>query len=261
MELPLWLITFDLLIASTIFMTLWFLLSQYAKRIDVIDAGWGVVFVYLTGVTLMLHGQPKLFEWLVFGFVAVWGFRLFFHVAARLQTKGEDPRYGFYRKKWGDTFAVNAFLRIFMVQAVLAVIVVSPAIAAIISPNDITVPIAVVGFAVWGFGILFEAIADRQLARFVAKKAGRASDDIMDKGLWKFSRHPNYFGEIAAWTGASIVALSVGQWWGLIGPIVIAILIVKISGIPPLERRYQQNKKYQAYAQKTSPLIPLPPKA
>lgn len=261
MELPLWLIIFDLVIASTIFMTLWFFLSQYAKRIDVIDAGWGMVFVYLTGLTLMLHGQPKLFEWLVFAFVAVWGFRLFFHIAGRLQTKREDPRYEAYRRKWGAAFAANAFLRLFLVQALLAVAVVSPAIAAIISPNDVVVPVAAFGFAVWGFGILFETVADRQLAKFVAKKAGRQPDDIMDKGLWKYSRHPNYFGEITAWTGASIVALSVGQWWGLIGPVVISILIVKISGIPPLEKRYQSNKKYQAYAQKTSALIPLPPKS
>lgn len=261
MQLPLWLVALDLVIASTIFMTLWFFLSQYAKRIDVIDAGWGLVFVYLTAMTLMLHGQPQLFEWLVFGFVAIWGFRLFFHIAARLQAKTEDRRYATYRKKWGASFAINSFLRLFMTQALLAVLVVSPAIAAIMSPNELTTWVAAVGFVIWGFGILFETIADRQLAQFVSKKAGRQPDDIMRTGLWKYSRHPNYFGEIAAWFGAAIVAISVGQWWGLLGPIVIAFLIIKVSGLPPLEKRYASNKKYQDYRQKTSALIPLPPKA
>lgn len=260
MQLPLWLVALDLVIASTIFMTMWFFLSRYAKRIDIIDAGWGLVFVYLTGLTLMLHGQPGVFEWLVFGFVAVWGTRLFLHIAGRLQSKSEDPRYGLYRKKWGSSFAVNAYLRIFLVQALLAVLVVSPVIAAIVSPNEVIVWIAAIGFGIWALGIVYETIADRQLAQFISRKAGRQPDDVMARGLWKYSRHPNYFGEIIAWLGASIVAISVGQWWGLIGPIVITFLIVKISGIPPIERRYMDNEKYQAYKIKTSALIPRPSK-
>lgn len=261
MEIPLWLIGLDLLIGSVVFMTLWFGLGQYAKRIDVIDAAWGLAFIYISGLALMLDGRFETFQWIVFGFVAVWGLRLFFHIAGRLQAKGEDPRYHAYRKKWGKAFSTNAFFRIFMVQAVLAVIVSAPAVAAIISPNGVTVWLAAVGFAVWGFGILFEAIADRQLAQFVSRKASRQPDDIMSKGLWKYSRHPNYFGEITAWTGAGIVALSAGQWWGLIGPIVITYLILKVSGIPPLEKRFADNPKYKAYKQNTSVLIPRPPKS
>lgn len=260
MQLPLWLVGLDLAVASVIFMTLWYGMSRYAKRIDLIDAGWGLVFVYLTGLALMLHGQPETLSWIVFGFVAVWGLRLFVHIAARVQAKEEDPRYTVYRKKWGSSFAVNLFFRIFMVQALLAVLVVSPAVAVIMSPNDLIAWLAVTGFVVWGFGIAFETVADRQLAQFVSHKTGRTADDIMNKGLWKYSRHPNYFGEITAWTGAAIVAISVGQWWGLIGPAVIGFLIIKISGIPPIEKRYKDNPKYRTYAQKTSVLVPLPPK-
>lgn len=261
MQIPLWLLGFDLLIAAIAFMTLWFGLAMYAKRVDVIDAAWGLVFLYLTGVTLMLDGRYEPFQWLVFGFVAVWGLRLFFHIATRLQNKSEDARYQAYRKKWGSSFTTNAFFRIFMVQAILAVVVAAPAVAAIVSPHSPIMWLAVIGFAIWGFGIVFEAIADWQLTKFTAKKAGRSPNDIMDKGLWRYSRHPNYFGEITTWIGAGVVAVSTLQWWGLIGPIVLAFLIIKVSGIPLLEKRYASNPNYKVYKQKTPVLVPRIPKA
>lgn len=262
MQLPLWLVGLDLVIASAIFMTLWYVMGQYAKRIDLIDAGWALLLVYLSGLALMLHGSPGVIEWVVFGFVAVWGLRLFWHIAARLQASSrEDARYAAYREKWGSSFAVKSFFRLFMVQALLAVLVTAPVVAVVTRQHELITWVAAVGFGVWGLGIVFEAVADLQLSQFLARKAGRQPDDIMDKGLWKYSRHPNYFGEIMAWTGAAIVALSASQWWGLLGPVVLTIALVKISGIPPIEKRYRDNKKYQDYKAKTSALIPLPPKS
>ena len=137
-------------------------------------------------------------------------------------------------------------------------LLISLPIIAVMSATGLPVYwIAVCGTAIWLFGIIFEAIGDYQLRQFLqVKKRG----EIMQSGLWKYTRHPNYFGEITAWWGAAIIALSYGQLWGLLGAATITILIVKISGIPLLEKRYEHDSAFQKYAKRTSVLLPLPPK-
>jgi steroid 5-alpha reductase family enzyme len=259
MDIPLLLIGLDLLIAMAVYMTLWYAMSVYVKRTDIIDAAWGLGFIYVTALVLILDGRNELWQWVILGFVSVWGLRLFIHVASRLGRTQEDKRYKEYRAKWGEKFQSKAYTDIFLLQGLLLIVVSSPALAAVMSPRDPLLWLMITGFVVWGVGIAYETIADYQLQRFIIKKTGRLPNDIMDRGLWKYSRHPNYFGEIVAWWGAGIVALSMGQWWGLIGSIAITYLIVKVSGIPPLEKRYQDVPAYQEYKKKTPVLIPSSP--
>jgi steroid 5-alpha reductase family enzyme len=116
------------------------------------------------------------------------------------------------------------------------------------------------GVVFWTFGFIFESIADRQLARFVGNKANKGK--VLSTGLWRFSRHPNYFGELVQWWAIGIIALQTAHGWiGLLGPALLTFLIVFVSGIPPIENRRKDNAAYQAYKKRTSPLIPQIPRS
>lgn len=245
-----------LLLAMLIYMTAWFVFGfLYLKRIDSVDSAWGLGFIYVAAIALITFENYNSFALISFGLVTAWGLRLFVHITLRNIKKSEDGRYAVYRQKYANNLNSLVYTKLFLTQGVLILIISSASIAAI-TADDFNPTFAYIGFAVWVFGILFESVADLQLNRFVKRKTGK----IMSSGLWRYSRHPNYFGEITAWTGAGLVAASAGQFWGLIGPAVIAYLIIKVSGLPPIERKYADNKDYQAYAAKTSALIPFPPK-
>lgn len=247
--------------ALIIYITTWFVLANYLKRIDIIDMAWALGFLFVAFLSLLLYGSTTTAGYLAVLFVAIWSIRLFLHILSRIATHKEDKRYAYYRKKWGAQFWQNTYTNIYLVQAVLILLVSTAPIAIITSNNDIFLPLAIIGFVVWGFGIVFESVADYQLRRFVQAQKFSKQKDIMDTGLWKYSRHPNYFGEITTWLGASIVAVSLAAWWGLLSFIVITLLITKISGIPPIERQRKNDKAYQVYKKHTSVLIPLPPKS
>lgn len=249
---------FILAIALIVYMSLWFALGViYLKRIDAVDVAWGLGFIYVAVITLLIVSNFEPIQLLAVALVCLWGLRLSLHIGSRNIKKTEDSRYKIFRDKWKSNFQVNVYLRIFLLQAALILAISTSSVGVITATQEPTV-LTAAGFLVWVFGLGFEAISDRQLRNFLKKKN---SGEIMKSGLWKYSRHPNYFGEITVWIGAGLVASSLGNYWGLIGPVVISILIVKISGIPPLEERYKDNPKYQQYKKRTSALVPLPPKS
>lgn len=258
-ELMLLLITFVALALAVLgYMTAWFVLARWSGRTDVIDIAWGLGFVYVALVAWLLQDRPSGVPLLSLCFVAVWGVRLAWHIGSRNIAKPtDDYRYLEFRKKWGVQYWPQAYVRIFLLQGLLILIIGSSAIASILPADSSVRSLVIAGYMIWGFGIVFETLADWQLRRFVAiKKPG----EIMQAGLWRYSRHPNYFGEITAWWGAAIVAVAIGQWWGIIGAAVITLLITKISGIPPIEKHYADNPAFQKYKRQTSALIPLPPR-
>jgi steroid 5-alpha reductase family enzyme len=238
------------------YMSVWFFLARTVKRIDVIDSAWGLGFIYVALIGLFSQAPMPAAARGAAILTGIWGLRLTVHITKRNMKRSEDPRYAAYRKKWGDQFWVMTFLKIYMVQGLLILLVSTPVIAIENSPHQSWSALVWLGFAVWIFGILFESVADTQLKRFLAAHKEKG---IMQSGLWRYSRHPNYFGEITTWVGAALVAGGLGRWWGLIGPAVIAYVITQISGLPPLEKRYAHDKDYQAYARRTSVLIPRPP--
>jgi len=241
------------------FLNLVFLYAYAKKRYDVIDSAWGMTFIVIA-VFSFLAGVQADVAWLSTIFVIVWGLRLSMHIFARfLRSDREDPRYVELRKKWRGSVAVNTYFRIFLVQSVLAFLVSLPVqVINYFAENDWNILIQV-GIALWLIGIFFEKVADSQLRDFVADAKNRGK--IMNKGLWKYSRHPNYFGEITLWWGMFLVALgATGMWWSIIGPLTISILIIFVSGIPPSERRFEGKKGWKEYKSSTSVLVPLPPK-
>lgn len=247
-----------LAIATVIYMSLWFGFAAYLKRIDAVDSAWGLGFIYLAIIALFSVANFHWIQILALVLTIVWGGRLSLHITMRNIKKSEDSRYSVYREKWGDSFWQQVYIKIFLVQGVLILVISLPVIAILSTSTDEITPLTIVGFTVWIFGILFEAASDYQLRRFLKKRAGK--NEIMQDGLWRYSRHPNYFGESTTWLGAALVAGSVGRWWGFIGFAVITILVTKVSGIPLLENRYKSGKAYQNYAKRTSVFIPLPPK-
>lgn len=236
------------------YMTIWFLAAIFMKRRDIVDSAWGLGFVAVATTAYLQRNNESIFALIALGLVAVWGTRLFLHITSRNWKKKEDYRYAQLGKLNSATFWVRTYVTIFLLQGALMIAISLPIIGIMQSTAEPHLPLASIAAGIWLFGILFEAVGDYQLRQFLRhKKSG-----IMSTGLWRYTRHPNYFGEITAWWGAAIMALSFGIWWGILGAFVITVLITRISGIPLLEARYKKDKAYQAYAAKTSILIPLP---
>lgn len=246
-----------LLVLVLSYMTLWYGVALASKRYDVVDSAWGIGFVLVAWVSLALRSNFGSLQVVSAALVTLWGLRLFTHIARRnWPKKEEDHRYQELRNKWGRAEQRKAYTNIFLLQGLLLVAISTPMIALAFTQHQADA-LSYVGWAVWLFGIGFEAVADWQLATFITYRP-KGSHDILDRGLWHFSRHPNYFGEVVTWWGAALVAFSVGGWWGILGAVTITILITKVSGIPPLEKHYDGNKAYEAYRKRTSVLIPLP---
>lgn len=250
------------LFLSLAFMTGVFFIGKEIKRFDVVDAAWGFVFIVIAVGTMMLSTvmHQSDIHWAklaVVSVVAIWGARLATHIGHRItRTDREDPRYTEIRSKWKSNTDRNVFVRIYMVQAVLATIVALPVIV-INASNEIILPeFVVAGLIIWGVGFVIESIADLQLESSLVRHPGK----LMTTGLWKYSRHPNYFGELMQWWGIGVMALSVaGGWFSIIGPLVLTFLILYVSGVPPAERRSAQKIGWTHYKRRTSVLVTLPP--
>ena len=242
-----------------VYMSAWFIVSIAIKRNDVADAAWGLGFV-VASIASYIHVQNHTFTAILATvLVTIWGLRLSWHIGRRNVKKTEDYRYKVYRETWGKWFVARSYFQIYILQGFFMLLIVSPILIIYTYAQDGIPPLAIVGALVWLFGFLFESIGDKQLKTFISDAKNKGH--VMQSGLWQFTRHPNYFGEVTQWWGIGIIALTCDYGWlGLIGPLVITWLIVKVSGVPMLEQKYADNPEYQAYKHKTSVLIPLPTK-
>ncbi|MEO6513114.1 MAG: DUF1295 domain-containing protein [Candidatus Saccharimonadales bacterium] len=246
-------------LAVLLYMTAWFLLSYRKKRLDVVDSAWGGGFI-IVAVWSYIQ-SPHLYSAVLALLVGVWGLRLALHIASRNGKKQNDPRYDTLTATWNPrTYWLRAYLSIFVTQGLLVLAVSLPiTLATGIEATKLTT-VAILGTLVWATGFVIEMTADAQLRRFLRTRT--AEHPVMDKGLWRYSRHPNYFGEILVWWGIALIASSAPYGWiGWTGPLAISYLIIFVSGIPPLEQRKKDDPAYQDYARHTSVLVPLPPKS
>lgn len=253
-------ILFLIFLSLLIFDFFLFLLSVALKKQDIADVFWGIKFIIISLVALLLSSEVSIYGLIIFFIVLIWGVRLSIHIGLRNLKKGEDPRYKEISKDWGSFFYPRSFLQNFVFQSILAIAVTLPVINTIIFTKSMSNVFLFFGLLIWAFGFMFEVISDLELKRFLRDKQNKGK--IMQAGLWAYSRHPNYFGEIVLWWGIYIISIQANIFSiiNLIGPITITLLIVFVSGIPPLERKYKDNKEYQSYARKVSILIPLPTK-
>lgn len=248
------------LATTFIYFSLWYLYALLKKRFDVVDIAWGGGFATLAVVLLFFSEAPDSFAGkLVTVLVCIWGIRLLAHIYSRNKNKKEDFRYVAMQKKWKKYVALQAYFRVFLLQAAILILVSMSIIAIFSSQDTINNDVLLsVGFFVWAVGFAVESISDFQLRKFLASKKRRS---IMDQGLWKYSRHPNYFGEVTLWWGIWLISMSLNPvWWSVVGPLTISSLIIFVSGVPMLEKKYKTNPDFQKYAARTSVFIPLPPK-
>ena len=238
------------------YMSLWFLVARAKQRLDVIDTAWGLGFIVMAWSVVAQQASAR--SWLIAVLVSIWGVRLALHIGRRsLQRGREDPRYEELSRQWQSNFWLHAYVRVFLLQGALVWIISLPVVMAAGSPIAGLNWLSVVGAIIWTAGFGFEAVADRQLAEFISHEN---HPKVLQTGLWRYSRHPNYFGELVQWWGIGLVALQVRHGWiGLLGPLTLSWLIVFVSGIPPIERRHQDDPEYKLYRSCTSVLIPLPP--
>jgi steroid 5-alpha reductase family enzyme len=235
------------------------LLSLPLRNAAVADIFWPLGFVLVAAVSARADGySPR--KALVGALVAVWGVRLATHLYLRNRSHGEDPRYRAMRRRWGGHFPVVSLFTVFVFQGALLWIVSLPVQVAMTSrePPNFTV-LDGLGAALWVCGFVFESTGDLQLTRF--KSDPTNAGNVMDRGLWRYTRHPNYFGDATLWWGLGVIALSTHRWWALVGPFVMTVLLMRVSGVPLLERRMKRTRPdYEQYAARTSAFVPMPPK-
>jgi steroid 5-alpha reductase family enzyme len=236
------------------------IVSLPIRNVSIIDIVWGVAFVVAATVAAIAGdaGDPR--RTLLVVLVGVWGLRLAGYLAWRNIGKGEDPRYAAMRAKRPTTFATRSLVTVFLLQGVLAWIVSLPVQLALVRGDGDLGVLAVLGIALWCVGLFFEAVGDTQLARFKADPANKGI--VMDRGLWRYTRHPNYFGDFCVWWGLFLVCAEVGQaWYGIVGPIVMTVLLTRVSGVPLLEKSMSSRRAgYDEYVRRTSSFFPRPPR-
>lgn len=243
------------------FMSFGYLVSLMAKDASLVDIFWGLGFVLVAAVLMFRAEDVSIVQMFVALLVYMWGFRLTYHIARRKLGKPEDFRYAAMRKKWGKSFAWRSYFQIFILQGVLMLVIATSILVSANAGEDGNTLHwwQILGTAIWGVGFLFEAVGDAQLKNFL--KVRKSKDDIITTGLWRYSRHPNYFGEVVQWWGIWLVVIGLPYGlWAVVSPVLITYLLVFVSGVPLLEKKYSNNKKFQTYARKTSKFIPLPPK-
>ncbi len=249
-------------------MNLWFVVSLVKKRNDVADEAWGLGFILLAWGALFISGNIELQNVLINTLVSIWGLRLFLHIHARHKGKEEDGRYQVWRKSWGNLFLVRSYLQIFILQGFFLFLVSVPILIANQNPTQSISLILLIGLCIWIIGFLFELISDKQLSLFIRNPENKGK--LMTEGLWKYSRHPNYFGEAMQWWGIGLISLASMEtlgWnfpgcglWVLLGPITITLLLRYVSGVPILEKKYENRKEFKEYAKKTPIFFPWFPK-
>lgn len=243
--------------AVLLYMTALFALALDRKDNSVADIGWGPGFIVVWAVTLLLETGTTPLQAVVGVLVGAWAARLSIHILVRNRGRGEDPRYAAMRKRWGRRAVLRSYLQVFMLQGTLLIVVAAPVVILNHAPSGPVGLLAFSGIAIWIAGFVFESVGDAQLARFKRDPANRGR--LMTGGLWAYTRHPNYFGEALMWWGIAIAGLSVpGGWAGLAGPLVLTLLLTRVSGIPLIEKKYRGNPEFEAYARRTSAFFPFP---
>jgi steroid 5-alpha reductase family enzyme len=241
-------------------MTLLWVISLILKNSSIVDIFWGFGFVVSTWLIFVLTSEGFLFRKLILSLlVTTWGLRLSIHILKRNWGKEEDFRYQAWRKEAGKSWWWRSYFQVFILQGFLMWVIAIPLIAAQIGTNSNKVMIwDVLGIIVWVIGFFFEVVGDVQLARFKANPANKGK--VMNQGVWRYTRHPNYFGDATQWWGYFLIAISAGGWWTIFSPILMTLFLLRVSGVVLLEKTLESRPGYKEYIARTSAFIPWFPR-
>ncbi len=241
-------------------MLLLWLLSLILKDSSIVDIFWGLGFVVSAWIVYFITpGSADLRDWLVLALVTIWGMRLSVHVFLRNAGKGEDFRYARWRRESGDRWWWHSLFKVNLLQGLILWLVASPLTAAQLPmfSNSINL-LDTLGASLWAVGFFFEAVGDIQLREFRSDPANQGN--VLQSGVWRLTRHPNYFGDAAQWWGFYLIAAAAGGWWTIFSPILMTYLLVRVSGMEMLEKTLKDKPGYQAYIERTSAFVPWLPK-
>jgi steroid 5-alpha reductase family enzyme len=249
-----------LALSAAAMLALW-LLSLALRDASIVDIWWGPGFAVIAGTCWWLgDGGDAARRALSTAIAALWGLRLGGYLAWRNWGRGEDPRYQAMRRHWGARFALASLVTVFGLQGVLMWFVSLPIQAVHVSPGGPLGALDAAGVLLAALGLFFEAVGDAQLARFRADPANRGR--VMDRGLWRYTRHPNYFGDCCVWWGLYAIAAATPLGvWTIASPLLMTFLLLRVSGVALLERSIGKRRPdYAAYAARTSSFVPRPPR-
>jgi steroid 5-alpha reductase family enzyme len=233
-------------------------LSVRLRDVSIVDSLWSVFFIVFTALFAWRMGSDATASFVLIGLIVLWGVRLSGYITVRNHGKGEDRRYQAIRARNQPNFEFKSLYLVFILQAVLAATVVAPVVP-ILNEARAANALTYAGFAIAAFGALFETVADAQMARFKATRT--AHDTVMDRGLWRYSRHPNYFGEAVFWWGIWLASASMGGAWTVFSPLLMTWLLTRVSGVPLLEADLRQRSQaYRDYLETTPRFFPGRPK-
>ena len=233
--------------------------SVVQHDVSLVDRMWALLIVAPAAAYAWALAPGNDARFLVMlGIAVLWAVRLAAYVSWRNWGHGEDRRYQVIRARNEPNFAFKSIYLIFVLQAVLAWLVSTPFLAAAAHPVAWTW-LDAAGAAIAGVGVVFEAVGDQQLASFKGDAANKGK--VMDHGVWRYTRHPNYFGECCVWWGFFLMALACGGWWSLVSPLVMTGLLLKVSGVALLEKDIGERRpEYRDYILRTNAFFPGPPK-
>ena len=234
------------------------LCSLKLRDVSIVDSLWSLLFLLLAWRFAVASGHWAPRTQLMLCLVTVWALRLSMYITWRHRGQPEDRRYQAIRARNVPHFSVKSLYLVFGLQALLAWIISLPLLGAVLGDRALG-PGDWVGVALWALGFFFEAVGDWQLARFKADDAHRGQ--VMDRGLWRFTRHPNYFGEFCQWWGLYAIAVAAGAWWSFVGPLLLSVLLLRVSGVTLLEKDIGDRRpQYAEYRRRTNAFFPGPPK-
>jgi steroid 5-alpha reductase family enzyme len=245
------------LVAAMALLWLW---SLPLRNASIVDAFWGSAFVLAGWTAAFATPGGGARRGLALGLVTIWGLRLSLHLLARNAGHGEDPRYAAMRRGHGARFWWVSLFTVFLLQAALAWSISLPVQAAVVAPATPLGPLDALALALWATGVLFEAVGDWQLTRFRRDPGSRGK--VLETGLWRYTRHPNYFGDACAWWGLGLLGAAAGAPWTVFAPALMTFLLLRVSGVTLLEKDIAGRRPgYRAYVARTSAFFPWFPKA
>jgi steroid 5-alpha reductase family enzyme len=244
---------------TTVFlMALAWLISVVRRDVSIVDVFWSLAITGAGVTWFLLTPQPSTRATLAVLLALIWALRLSMHIQIRSHGKPEDRRYQVIRARNEPGFTWKSAYLIFGLQAVLAWLVAAPLLGTALSTSALN-GLDALGVALFAFGFLFESVADWQMLAY--QRGTREPGGVMESGLWRYSRHPNYFGEFCLWWGFGLMALAGGAWWGLLGPALLSFFLLKVSGVALTEKDIAERRPaYRAYVERTSAFVPRPPR-
>jgi steroid 5-alpha reductase family enzyme len=246
------------LLALAVFALIGWLVSLLRKDVSIVDSMWSLMFLIATATYVLLADTPGTRALLTITLVAIWAIRLAVHITWRNWGEEEDYRYQKIRANNSPNFEFKSLYIVFGLQAVLAWIISIPLLLAVDGGGAVGY-LDLAGAILWTFGFIFESVGDFQLAKFKSDPSSKGR--VLETGLWRFTRHPNYFGEFCIWWGFYLIALSAGGWWSIVSPLLMTFLLLRVSGVAMLEKDIGKRRpKYADYIERTNAFFPGRPK-